>query len=69
VPSAHLRLIRRRIHLLTISEKQIIVKFFDEVIKSKLSEEDQEIPQIKEAREILQSGIGLHHAGLIPILK
>ena len=56
-------------NLLTISEKQIIVKFFDEVIKSKLSEEDQEIPQIKEAREILQSGIGLHHAGLIPILK
>ena len=56
-------------NLLTDQEKHKVIKFFNEVITSKISIEDQEIPQIKETLEILKSGIGLHHAGLIPILK
>ena len=56
-------------NLLTDSEKSKVINFFDKVIKSKLSKEDQEIPQIQETIEILKSGIGLHHAGLLPILK
>ena len=56
-------------NLLNEQEKNKIIKFFNEVISSKLSKEDQEIPQIKEILEILKSGIGLHHAGLLPILK
>ena len=56
-------------NLLNEQEKNKIIKFYNEVISSKISKEDQEIPQIKEMFEILQSGIGLHHAGLLPILK
>ena len=56
-------------NLLTESEKSKVIKFFNEVITSKLSLEDREIPQIQETLDILKSGIGLHHAGLIPILK
>ena len=56
-------------NLLNEQEKNKIIKFFNEVISSKISKEDQEIPQIKEIIEILKSGIGLHHAGLLPILK
>ena len=56
-------------NLLSEQEKNKVIKFFNEVITSKISLEDQEIPQIKETLEILKSGIGLHHAGLLPILK
>ena len=56
-------------NLLNEEEKNKIIKFFNEVISSKISKEDQEIPQIKEVLEILKSGIGLHHSGLLPILK
>ena len=56
-------------NLLNEEEKSKITKFFNEVISSKISKEDQEIPQIKEMYEILQTGIGLHHAGLLPVLK
>ena len=56
-------------NLLTNGEKSKVINFFNEVITSKLSKEDQEIPQIQETLEILKSGIGLHHAGLLPILK
>ena len=56
-------------NLLSDSEKNKVITFFKEVISSKISKEDQEIPQIKETFEILKTGIGLHHAGLLPILK
>ena len=56
-------------NLLNEDEKSKVTKFFNEVISSKISEKDQQIPQIKEMYEILQTGIGLHHAGLLPILK
>ena len=56
-------------NLLNEEEKNKITNFFNEVISSKLSKEDQEIPQISETLEILKSGIGLHHAGLLPIIK
>jgi len=34
-----------------------------------LSEEDQKLPQITSLSEILKSGVGLHHGGMLPILK
>ena len=55
--------------LLNDKERSKVISFFNQVITSKLSEEDKQIPQIQETLEILQSGIGLHHAGLLPILK
>jgi len=45
-----------------------ITKFFDKCM-SKLSNVDREINQVQIMRRILAQGIGVHHAGLIPILK
>ncbi len=51
------------------NESQRIIKFFDKSIKSKLSESDQKIGQIQFLKKLLPSGIGVHHSGLLPILK
>ena len=49
-------------------EVQEIRNFFDKCINT-LSNEDKDIPQIQELREMLINGIGIHHSGLLPILK
>ncbi len=53
---------------ITDGEKSRIIKFFDKCIK-KLTPEDQKIGQIQFLRTLLQSGVGIHHSGLLPILK
>ena len=50
------------------NEKSQIIKFYNQVVDS-MPYEDQLIPQVQELREILKSGIGVHHAGLLPIIK
>ena len=50
------------------SESSEITRFYNQVVKS-MPEEDQYIPQVQELKEILPSGIGVHHAGLLPIIK
>jgi len=38
--------------------------------KSKLMEgTDKELPQITRMRELLTRGIGIHHGGLLPLVK
>ena len=54
--------------LITNTEIQQIRNFYDKCINT-LSNEDKEIPQIQELREMLINGIGIHHSGLLPILK
>ena len=49
-------------------EKEKINNFFNKAI-SMIPKEEQNIPQIKYIRQILQYGIGVHHSGLLPILK
>jgi antiviral helicase SKI2 len=49
-------------------ESSQIIRFFDKCM-SKLSDEDKNINQIQVMRRILPQGIGVHHAGLLPILK
>lgn len=36
---------------------------------TRLREEDRSVPQILRMRELLQRGIGVHHSGLLPIVK
>ena len=55
-------------NLVPLHKQNEITKFYKEVVNS-MPKEDQEIPQVKELEEILKSGIGMHHAGLLPILK
>ncbi|RYO93167.1 hypothetical protein DL766_005702 [Monosporascus sp. MC13-8B] len=50
------------------SEKTMVRKVFSSAIES-LSEEDRELPQIQNILPLLEKGIGVHHSGLLPILK
>jgi antiviral helicase SKI2 len=49
-------------------ESARIIKFFDKCTKI-LKKEDREINQIQVMRKMLPLGIGVHHAGLLPIIK
>jgi ATP-dependent RNA helicase DOB1 len=50
------------------SEKAMVTKVFESAIES-LSEEDKTLPQIQHILPLLRRGIGVHHSGLLPILK
>ncbi|KAL3427689.1 DSHCT domain-containing protein [Phlyctema vagabunda] len=50
------------------SEKQMVTKVFESAIES-LSDEDKTLPQIQHILPLLRRGIGVHHSGLLPILK
>ncbi|KAI9688485.1 MAG: ATP-dependent RNA helicase mtr4 [Bathelium mastoideum] len=49
-------------------EKMMVSKVFDNAIET-LSEEDKNLPQIQHIFPLLKRGIGVHHSGLLPILK
>jgi ATP-dependent RNA helicase DOB1 len=50
------------------SEKEMVSKVFNSAIEM-LSEEDRNLPQIQHLLPLLRRGIGVHHSGLLPILK
>lgn len=50
------------------SEKAMVRKVFTSAIES-LAEQDRELPQIMNLLPLLERGIGVHHSGLLPILK
>ncbi|KAI7914828.1 FRQ-interacting RNA helicase [Pyricularia oryzae] len=50
------------------SEQKLVEDIFRNAIMS-LSEEDQGLPQIQHLLPLLKKGIGVHHSGLLPILK
>jgi ATP-dependent RNA helicase DOB1 len=50
------------------SEKAMVSKVFNSAIEM-LSEEDRMLPQIQHILPLLRRGIGVHHSGLLPILK
>lgn len=49
-------------------EKAMVSTVFQNAI-SALSEEDRALPQIEHLLPLLRRGIGIHHGGLLPILK
>ena len=49
-------------------EKESIKKIFTNAMAS-LSEEDMQLPTIQSILPLLQRGIGIHHGGLLPIVK
>ena len=50
------------------TEKEMVSRVFNSAIEM-LSEEDRNLPQIQHILPLLRRGIGVHHAGLLPILK
>lgn len=49
-------------------EREALTKIFNNAIEL-LPEADKELPQIKNILPLLKRGIGIHHSGLLPILK
>ncbi|RDD40215.1 Superkiller viralicidic activity 2-like 2 [Trichoplax sp. H2] len=52
----------------TAQQKKLVEEVFNNAIDS-LSDEDKKLPQIAHVLPLLKRGIGIHHSGLLPILK
>ncbi|KAL3314343.1 Exosome RNA helicase MTR4 [Cichlidogyrus casuarinus] len=52
----------------TEQEKRVVEEVFENAIDC-LSTEDRSLPQVKSVLPLLKKGIGIHHGGLLPILK
>jgi len=50
------------------SERDMVSQVFKNAISS-LNEDDRQLPQIEHILPLLRRGIGIHHGGLLPILK
>ncbi|KAF4589860.1 ATP-dependent RNA helicase DOB1 [Ophiocordyceps camponoti-floridani] len=50
------------------SEKAMVRKVFRSAVEQ-LSEQDRELPTLKYILPLLEKGIGIHHSGLLPLLK
>ncbi|KAI9020835.1 rRNA-processing arch domain-containing protein [Phycomyces nitens] len=50
------------------SERDMVSKVFNNAISS-LGEDDRQLPQIQQLLPLLRRGIGVHHGGLLPIMK
>lgn len=58
----------RNVDLTTETEKHTIRAFFQSNIRH-LKGTDRQLPQVLMMQELLQNGIGIHHSGILPILK
>ncbi|OAD60373.1 Helicase SKI2W [Eufriesea mexicana] len=58
----------RNINLTTESEKHTIRVFFQNSIRH-LKGTDRQLPQVVMMQQLLVNGVGIHHSGILPILK
>lgn len=49
-------------------EKRLVAEVFSNAIDS-LSDDDKRLPQVESILPLLQRGIGIHHGGLLPLIK
>ena len=49
-------------------EKSLVKQIFENAL-AKLEEEDRSLPQIKKIQGLVERGIGVHHGGLMPLMK
>mmetsp|Transcript_25409 Transcript_25409/g.101262 ORF Transcript_25409/g.101262 Transcript_25409/m.101262 type:complete len:1067 (+) Transcript_25409:420-3620(+) len=52
----------------TTAEKVLIQEIFRAAVRS-LSVEDRELPQVQQLVSLLERGVGVHHGGLLPVVK
>ncbi|XP_076635759.1 exosome RNA helicase Mtr4 [Colletes latitarsis] len=57
-----------KLDLNTIEEKKLVNEVFNNAMDV-LNEEDRRLPQVENVLPLLRRGIGIHHGGLLPILK
>lgn len=53
---------------LAVEEKKLVDEVFNNAMDV-LTEEDRKLPQVENVIPLLRRGIGIHHGGLLPILK
>lgn len=58
-----------RLDFNTDQERATLMHIFRNAMETIQSEEDRHLPQIENMVPLLQKGIGIHHGGLLPILK
>ena len=54
--------------VLSDDEKRLVEEVFNNAIDL-LSEDDKKLPQINTVLPLLKKGVGIHHSGLLPIIK
>ncbi|CAG5133954.1 unnamed protein product [Candidula unifasciata] len=52
----------------TEEEKTLVEEVFSNAVDA-LSDEDKKLPQVEHVLPLLKKGIGIHHSGLLPLLK
>lgn len=52
----------------TDEEKELVQEVFNNAIDA-LNDEDKKLPQVEHVLPLLKKGIGIHHGGLLPLLK
>jgi ATP-dependent RNA helicase DOB1 len=57
-----------RLDFNTNEEKKLVDEVFNNAMMV-LSKEDRTLPQVENVLPLLKRGIGIHHGGLLPILK
>ncbi|GBG24974.1 DExH-box ATP-dependent RNA helicase DExH9 [Hondaea fermentalgiana] len=57
-----------KLSLNTEDDKAMVRKVFKNAIEA-LNEDDKDLPQVRSLLPLLERGIGIHHGGLLPILK
>jgi len=58
----------KKMDVTDVEEKQLIDEVFNNAIMT-LSDEDRELPQVQSMLPLLRRGLGIHHGGLLPMLK
>ena len=53
---------------MTDEEKELVEEVFNNAIDV-LNDEDKKLPQVEHILPLLKRGIGIHHSGLLPIIK
>eukprot|EP00922_Rhytidocystis_sp_ex-Travisia-forbesii_P053916 GHVS01080013.1.p1 GENE.GHVS01080013.1~~GHVS01080013.1.p1 ORF type:complete len:1091 (-),score=213.21 GHVS01080013.1:45-3317(-) len=58
----------KKVDLTSELEKQLVEEIFSNAIAT-LSDEDRQLPQLTSLLPLLRRGIGIHHSGLLPVVK
>ncbi|XP_077548237.1 superkiller complex protein 2-like [Haemaphysalis longicornis] len=58
-----------RLQLNSAKEEKAVMAFVRQRVLSQLSESDRQLPQVLALPRLLQTGVGVHHSGVLPILK
>jgi ATP-dependent RNA helicase DOB1 len=57
-----------KLDLNNADEKKLVEKVFSNAVDS-LNDDDKKLPQVAHILPLLKRGIGIHHSGLLPLLK